>query len=85
VVAAIGLCDPVASLMTALTELVEAQRIFIYKGVWEEDEPDLVSVAEAVRQLKNPKWYRYRLNEDREERLSFGNVDNFNAAYYGVD
>jgi hypothetical protein len=75
VIAAAGAGDPVPAIAQALSELSKSGAILIYRGRWDGD-PSPVSAHEARALLQDRRWYRFRLDEPDEERLSFVNAEN---------
>jgi len=71
----VGTRDAKDAISRALTELVQAGAIQIYRGRWDAD-PEVVSPHEAAELLKDEQWYSFRVNDPQEERLYFVNVEN---------
>ena len=74
----VGRNDLIATMASALIDLVELAKLCIYKGKWDED-PSPVPTQEAVELLKNPWWYTFHLDDPAEERVFFVNVDNIRS------
>jgi hypothetical protein len=71
----VGRNELVATMAAALIDLVESGKLRIYKGRWDED-PSPVLTQEAVELLKDPRWYKFHIEDPAEERIFFVNVDN---------
>ncbi len=75
VVAAASGEDAAKVVAEALGELVSEGEVQLYRGAWDGDsEP--VSTLEALRLLKEQRWYSFRIADPHEERLYFVNVRN---------
>lgn len=63
----------------ALAALPERGEIAVYRGRWDDNDPEPVSREEAVQLLGDPVWFRYRIDDPDEERLYFVNVENIRS------
>jgi hypothetical protein len=75
-----GSSEPEQDVRETLTALGNEGLVRFWRGVWDrEDEHVAVTAAAAEVLLRDPRWFRYRLDEQAEERLYFVNVDNIKA------
>ena len=67
--------DPALVVAEVLGELVSEGEVQLYRGPWDGDaEP--VSTLEALRLLKEERWYSFGFADPHEVRLYFVNVRN---------
>ena len=63
------------ALADALERLLQSGEVRLYVGPWD-GESHVVATADALRMVREPRRYRYQLDDPHEERLSFVNVEN---------
>jgi hypothetical protein len=73
--------DPVAAVARALSALVIAGKIRIYRGHWDDPDPPRVSPEEAVQLLPDRAWFSFHIDDPNEQRLWFVNVENIRPEY----
>ncbi|MDX6199527.1 MAG: hypothetical protein QOJ79_2678 [Actinomycetota bacterium] len=72
-----GSSEPAQEVREALTALGREGCVRFWRGVWNgEAEHVEVPAADAERLLTDERWFRFRLDEEDEERLYFVNVAN---------
>jgi hypothetical protein len=72
----LGSTNAVASLREVLESLLRGGRIRLYRGHWGDADPAELTTADALSLLADPDWYVFDLDNPREERLYFVNVEN---------
>jgi hypothetical protein len=72
-----GSSEPEQDVRETLTALGNEGLVRFWRGVWDrEDEHVEVSASDAEVLLRDSRWFRYRLDEQAEERLYFVNIEN---------
>jgi len=67
-------------LAEALEALLVDERIRLYRGRWDDDDPRELSEVEAVEVLHQKRWYSFHIDDPEEERVSFVNVENIRGS-----
>jgi hypothetical protein len=68
-----------AAVAQALVDLFAKGQIAMYRGPWNDDDPEPVPREETVRLLSDPAWFGFRIDDPNEERLYFVNVENIRS------
>lgn len=70
-----------AAVAEALRSLVDSERVRVYRGHWDDDDPAALSHDEALAVLGEEQWYSWRdaAGENNRERVWFVSVDNLLA------